>query len=156
MVKIIAPLTQVDSTTALYNVGSRTMTNDGNEYIYLPGADSVVLRDWVSIQTISGLSYGSVTRLTTSGKGLVGIAQGAIISNTYGWFGTYGVFYGKCGNTVASGTALYASGTTAAVDTVVTAGALLEGVISVTTGTGASTGTVGVFINHPFVGASGV
>lgn len=151
MIKLIASITQVDSTTPVYNVGSRTMTNDGNEYIYLPGTDSVAKYNWVVFKTISGLSYGSVTRMTTGVSGPVGIAQGAITSNKYGWFGIYGMFYGLTGSTTAAGGSVYASGTAACADSIFQAGVNVIGAIFTGAGSGAASGTGAVMINHPFL-----
>jgi hypothetical protein len=151
MIKIISPLDQVDN-SATFTVGTRVVNKEGNEYIYLPGTTSVAQYDWVAIRTAAGpgLSYGSVTRLVYEAAGtdgMVGIAQGAIVSNKYGWFLIKGTGWGNCGDTCSSGSPIYASGTTANVTTTVTTNSLVYGAICVQDG--ASGGTVKVSINHP-------
>ena len=142
--KLITPLTQVDSSAA-FTVGSRTVTKDGNEYIYLPGTTSVEAQDWVTFTSASG----SVTRLATTGaKGQVAVAISAVISNTYGWFCTKGLVNAKWGAGVTTaGSVLYASGTAAYAGTTVVAGDLLAGAFL--SGTAAS-GSAACWINKPF------
>ena len=148
MIKLTSPLTQVDS-EAKFTVGTRTQTKDGNEYIYLPGVASVAARDWVTYNTLTSGSYGSVTRLAADAKGPVAIAQAAINGNSYGWFGVRGLFDGYCGQATTSGHALYSCGTTAAV-----AGAKVNGdgvMNAFAVSTGVSGGTVKAHIVYPFV-----
>jgi hypothetical protein len=45
MLKLVTPLDQVDSDIPTYQVGTRTVTRDGNEYVYLPGVASVAQFD---------------------------------------------------------------------------------------------------------------
>ena len=151
MLKLISPLTQVDSTTAQFTVGSKTITANGNEYIYLPGTDSVAQYNWVAYRTsAAGPSYGSVTRMTQATSGPVGIAQGAITSNKYGWFGISGVFIGLCGSATAAGGTVYASGTAAAVNNEFVAGQNIFGAISTDIGKASSGGTGTFILSQPF------
>jgi hypothetical protein len=148
MIKIISPITQVD-TTAQFTLGTRTKTKDGNEYIYLPGTSSVAKYDAVMFITAANMSYGSVTRLaTTGGIGLVGIAQGAIINSKYGWFQTGGVGWANAGRRATAGLAMYASGTVGTVGTGVVNGDLLAGMFCI--GTGEASGTCKALLNDPF------
>ena len=151
MLKLITPLTQADSGNPQFTVGSRTMTKDGNEYIYLPGVASVAQYDWVTYKTATDLSYGSVTRLTPGDSaGPIAIAQAAITGNKYGWFLIKGMGWGNSGATwTATGSILYACGTTATVDNASTTGKTIIGSINV--GAGASGGTVKALINYPFI-----
>lgn len=149
MLKLISPIDQLDSEPQ-FTVGSRTATKEGNEYIYLPGVASVAKYDAVTFVTVAaGLSYGSVTRLpTTGGKGLVGVAQAAIVTNKYGWFQTKGVGWVKTGITCTAGLPLYASGTVALVGTTAVSGDLIAGAFCI--GTGAASGTCTALLNNPF------
>ena len=143
MIKIITPLDQVDSSAA-FTVGTRTIDKSGNEYIYLPGTTSVAQYDWVTFTSASG----SVVRLVANAKGQVGIAQGAIISNKFGWFGIAGILTGNCGTTTAAGGTVYSCGTTATVSNALTSGDLIAGAFSSAIGTGGSTGAFS--LNYPF------
>jgi len=153
MVKLITPLDQIDS-YANYTPGSRTVTKDGNEYIYLPGVGFLTQYDFISYQTSDGLSYGSVKRLAinTGGTATVGdvaIAQAAIVAPKYGWFLIKGVGWGNAGEVVASGSPLYVSvGTVAKVGTTVTSPHIIYG--SVALGAGISAGTCKVLLNYPY------
>lgn len=149
MIKLSTPLTNIDSTPK-FTAGTRTMTKDGNEYIYLPGVASVAQYDWVLWSTASAHSYGSVTRMVLAKTGLVGIAQAAIVEGKHGWFQTSGIGWAKAGaGAISSGSTLYACGTTATADAAVTAGAQILN--SLTLGTSAAGGTVLVYIDRPFI-----
>ena len=149
MLKLISPIDQLD-TYAKFTVGSRAVTKEGNEYIYLPGTTSVAQYDVVSfITAANGTSYGSVTRLaTTGGKGRVAVAQAAIVSNDFGWFQVGGVGWANAGAVATAGAACYASGTVGLVGTTVVAGDLLAGMFCV--GSGISAGTCKVLLENPF------
>jgi len=150
MIKLITPLTKVDSVGSLsYTVGSVTQTKEGNEYIYLPGVASVAQYDWVTFVTAAGHSFGSVTRLAASAKGQVGIAQGAIIEGCHGWFQIKGTGWGKVGAIFSAGSALYSCGTTATVTDAVVSGDLIAGAFAL--GSAAAGGTALVSIGYPYV-----
>ena len=152
MIQISSPITQLDNTYPIYAVGTRLIAKNGNEYIYLPGTTSVAQYDWVTYKAITatspGMSYGSVTRMTTS-AGLVGIAQGVATSNKYGWFQIGGIGWANAGGVCASGSPIYSSGTTATVTT--TAAASYNVMNAFACGDGQSGGTVKVSINHPYL-----
>ena len=144
MIKLISPLTQVDS-SAKFAVGTKAQTEDGSEYIYLTGEASVAALDWVTFTN----SAGSVVRLAANAKGNVGIAQAAIISNKWGWFQIKGNGWGNCGAEVsAGGSVIYSCGTTATVAPEVVAGDLLARAFFIDAGV--SGGTVRVNLNYPF------
>jgi hypothetical protein len=148
MVKLTTPLTTVDSEQK-FTPGSRTITKDGNEYIYLKGVASVAQYDWCSFITAADMSYGSVTRMVTSGVGMIGIAQGAIVEGKFGWFQVGGIGWANSAGVSAATLALYACGTTAHATGSVIGGDLIAGAFSV--GTGAkSGGTVKVLISNPY------
>jgi hypothetical protein len=145
MVKLTSPLNQVD-TAAGYALGSKTMDKSGNEYIYLSGVASCANQDWV---TFTGTSSGSVTRLaTTGGKGNVGIAQGAITNNRYGWFLIKGEGKGNVGVTVTAAGNVYASGTVATVGTAIVSGDLIGGAFVKAADSGS--GSAVFSIQYPF------
>jgi len=152
MIKLLTPLTQVDSSAA-FTLGTRTATKDGNEYIYLPGTTSVAQYDVVTFltaATVQGVnSYGSVTRLaTTGGVGPVAVAQAAIISNKYGWFQTKGITWANAGVGCTVSLPCYASGTAGLIGSGVVSGDLLAGMYFLQAG--APGGTVKVLMNDPF------
>lgn len=153
MIKLITPLTQIDSSPA-FTLGTTTYTKEGNEYIYLRGVASVAQYDWVTFITAGSLSgesmsYGSVTRLaTTGGKGLVGIAQAAITEGKSGWFQIKGIGWGNAGMKISAGGPLYSSGTAGQAGGSSTAGDLIVGAFSV--GASASGGTAMVSLSYPF------
>lgn len=157
MVKLLSPLDQVDSSMQ-YKLGSRTKTRDGNEYIYLPGTTSVVQYDWVSFLTAAtvegGMSYGSVTRLLSGAVGDVGIAQGAIVSNKFGWFQVGGIGWGLSGGVSSAAAALYgcASGSVGYATGSVSS-SLIARAFSIQASATAG-GTVKALIYHPFTTAT--
>ena len=148
MLKIISPLDQVDSAiTPGFAYGSRGIDNKGNEYIYLPGTTSVEKYDACIFTT----SSGSVTRMVSTNtlSAQMGVAQGAITSNSAGWFQTYGEGWVQCGTTTSSGSALYSGGTTGTLTGASTTSASILGAIAIGAGTGAANGTIKVRLHYP-------
>jgi hypothetical protein len=147
MIKITSPLSQADTTLPQFKVGTRLVTSDGNEYIYMPGTTSVEQYDAVYFT-----ASGSVTRLVPSVNtgGGVGVAQAAITANKYGWFQVYGLGWVQCGTTTSSGSPLFASGTTGCVDGTISAGDMVIGMYGAGTGGGGANGTIKVRMNYPY------
>lgn len=144
MLRLITPLTQVDD-SATFTLGSRVINKSGNEYIYLSGVASTVAYDWV---TFTGISSGSVARLDTSSKGCVGIAQGAITNNKYGWFLVAGEGKGNIGVTCTAGSVLYSSGTAGQSGGSLVQDNLVAGAFAKTANAG---GSATVCIHYPFM-----
>ena len=153
MIKIGTPLNQVDA-TAQFTIGTQTMVRDTefdsmNIYEYHPGGSDSATG---TIYEVSGWSStGSVTRVTTTTRGQVGIAMGSITSKSYGWYLVKGMGWALCGTTTASGTAIYASGTVGSVGARATLGSTLFGMISAGAGTPSATGTVKVSLTFPSI-----
>lgn len=84
MVQLITPINQVDS-SAGYTLGSRTITKDGNEYIYLRGCSGGTAYAFVSY----GSAYASSLITMTDGATLIGAMaslQASITSTgSFGW-----------------------------------------------------------------------
>lgn len=155
MIKVYTPLTQVDTKTPTYKVGTRVEIVGGNEYIYLPGVASCGQFDWVNIITASALSYGSVTRLDTATAGPVGISQGtpSLTGNTFGWFQIRGVGWGGSGAVCSTGSPAFASGTVGLAMTTVDANNGIFGAFCIGTGgcvSGGTGGTAKFVINYPY------
>jgi hypothetical protein len=158
MLRLLTPIEQVDTDLPKYQVGTRTVIGNGNEYIYLPGKASVALYDWVTYNTAAGasvgtFSFGSVTRFGAGylNVGHVAISQGAITSNKYGWFQIAGQGWGNCGDgtSAAKGSAVYVcTGTAATVTGVQDAGQIVYSAFIA--GTGLGGGTVKVNIHYPY------
>ena len=143
MIKLITPLTQVDSSAA-FTLGSKTTTKDGNEYIYLSGNADVAAKNWVTFTAATG----SVTRFATrSGKGQVAVAISDVTAPNYGWFCTKGLVTAYVSGVTTAGLALYSSGTVAQAGGSVTVGGLVAGAFI--SGTWAS-GSVTCWIDNPF------
>jgi hypothetical protein len=145
MIKIHGPLDQVDL-YAGYALGSKTMDNSGNEFIYLSGVASCAQYDWV---TFTGNSTGSVTRLATaSAKGNVAIAQAAITNNRYGWFLIKGQGRGNADSGTTAGDNLYSSGTVAIVKSLTTPGSIICRSVAKSSVAG---GSIIATIEYPFI-----
>jgi len=150
MIKITTPIDQVDlATNAGFLFGSRLVTKDGNEYLYLKGTTDVEKYDVCYFTT----STGSVVRLITALalNAPVGVAQGAITSNKSGWFQVYGTGWAQCDAGASSGSSLYASGTAGTISGVLLAGESVLNMIAIGDGTSTANGTVRVRMHHPYL-----
>ena len=149
MVKITTPITSMGS-TAQYTPGTTTIVRDTffdyeNEYIYLAGVASTAAYDWASFSS----GTGKTLRLAANVVAPIGIAQAACTAGSFGWYGIKGIFWGNSANAVSSGTGLYACGTAGTVSDSTVAGDYIVGASP--TDTGASGGTVRVYISYPYI-----
>ncbi len=141
-------LTGVDDSQALVagqnlgQVGQRYLDpKTGNEYIYLPGVASLAQYDAVAFTHTSAGAY-TVSRMTTSTKGQLAVAQAAINATTkYGWYLIAGA--GTVNSSSAtSGGALYAGSAGVLTST---SGANI-GITGAHSTSATSSGTSGIFI----------
>lgn len=78
-------LTEVSSTQKL-PLGTRYSPDGGKtEFIYLKGVASTAIGSWVTFD-----EAGITALLAANAKGQVGVAQAALVANTYGWYQIFG------------------------------------------------------------------
>lgn len=129
------------------NLGERVQTTDGNEWIYLAGAASVVEGDFV---TYNATTYVAV-RLVHDAVGMVAISPAAILAANWGWFlikGFYATARAASAGSVAAAGGVFSSGVAGAVDDSSVAGDFVNGVVSTAADTA---GIVPVQISYPYV-----
>jgi hypothetical protein len=147
-IKITSPLDQVDSAVnPAFEYGTRATDKYGNEFIYLPGTTSVEKYDACRFST----SNGSVVRMAQAAavNAAVGIAQGAITSNSAGWFQTYGTGWVQCGEGGLTGSAMYAGGTAGTVSGVLVATEPILNMVGIGSGATGANGTIKVRLAYP-------
>jgi hypothetical protein len=145
-----------------------TTDDEFGDYIYLPGATSVVAGSWVTYNPSAGLAASTTALLTETATGPVAIATAAVDATTeYGWFLVKGYYSGaRAGSngTIVSGggylQAEVASGGTGLVVLGVSAStaSFIFGAFSYSAqpdSDSAATGTPGadqivVYVNYPF------
>ncbi len=132
-------------TTADFTVGERVTDEAGNEYIFGSGVASCAAGSWVSLDEAS-----QATLLAANAKGRVGVAMGAIVASSYGFFQIYGknttaLALSDC----ADNASLYATATAGSVDDAVVAGDRVKGAIGRSLEAGS--GTITVELNYPMV-----
>lgn len=84
MIKLITPLSQVDSSAA-YTLGTQTMDKNGNIYVYMLGVASTIVGSWVTFDE----TY-TTTLLVTNASGPVAISMGINVASKYGWYQIWG------------------------------------------------------------------
>lgn len=108
------------------DLGAIRKYSDGNEYIYLSGASSLVAGMVVAYQP--GV-WGAVLVATTV-KGSVAIATAAVNATTsYGWFVASGSYVGLTRTALTSNTALFAGGVAGYADVAAVKGDQILGLI---------------------------
>lgn len=80
MLKLITPITQVD-TIPLYVIGTRTLTREGNEFVYMRGVVGTVTGSWVTYNDL-----GVTALLALNANGPVAVAMAPIVADRWGWY----------------------------------------------------------------------
>jgi hypothetical protein len=99
-------------------VEAKSSTLNTGEFIYLKGVASCVEGSFV---TYSGKDFTAVL-LAANAIGSVGVACGAVVANTYGWFQIRGKAVGKVAASYADNALVYATATAGVADDAVVAG----------------------------------
>ncbi len=143
---VAGAITQVD-TAARNPVGTRSLGDDGNEYIYLGGVASLAAGDWVHFNSATYIPVRLVTAATLAGP--VAVAMSAALAAQFGWFQIYGLVL-VANIATTTGTALLSVNTTATpgrVSGATVAATSIQNAAIVTT----SVANVGqAFISYPF------
>lgn len=84
MIKIITPLSQVDSSPA-FTLGTQTMDKSGNIYVYMLGVASTIVGSWVTFDE----DY-TTTLLVANAIGPVAVSMGINVASKYGWYQIWG------------------------------------------------------------------
>ncbi|MBT9146049.1 MAG: hypothetical protein DDT42_01928 [candidate division WS2 bacterium] len=141
MLKLVTPLTQVDS-SPLYALNSRTITRDGNEFIYLEGVAGTLANSWVTFN-----AEGRTALAATGARGRAGIAMAAIVAARFGWYQIYGSAVGRVLAGFVNNGLVYLTTTAGSVSNTVVAANLVVGAI----GRSAVVGEVATIeLNYPF------
>lgn len=135
-------------TTQLFELGSRAVDANGNEYIYLKGVASTAAGSWVTYNPSTGVT----ALLAADAMGPVAIAQSACVANNYGWYIVKGTYATSASDTVSGAGVLYIDGTAGRVDDAGVAGDFVFGAYSTAADT---TNVLPVSIQYPFVSNGG-
>lgn len=130
-------------TSAVHPVGTRMFDPSGNEYIFGKGVANTEL---YSVVTLDEVCQSSLSALNA--KGRVGIAQAAIVANTWGWYLIYGSGLAKVAAGFADNGLVYLTATPGTVDDAVVAGDLVVGAIGRSAISG---GLATLELDYPFV-----
>ena len=136
-------ITNID-TEAKYGVGEVVSDETGNQYIYGIGVASVAAGSWVSLDETAQTSL-----LAANAKGRVGVAMGAAIASTWGFFQIYGKSTTALALTgFADNADCYATATAGSVDDAIVAGDRVKGAIGRSAVSG---GVITVELSFPIV-----
>lgn len=131
MAKLIGrPMATVGDTTDVHSsaqniVGTRTMDDAGNEYVYMQGVASCAQGSWVSYDE----AYVT-TLAVANAQGRVAVAMAAVDAATkYGWFQIYGKVSAKALTGFADNGKVYLTATDGSVDDADVAGDVVIGAI---------------------------
>ncbi len=104
------------STTKKHDLGEIIKAVDpsygAGEFIYLSGASSMAVRNWVTYD----LDSGAAVRVVAGAIGPVAVAMAAVTASYYGWFQIHGKAVGTCLTQLADNGSVWLCGTTGAVD----------------------------------------
>lgn len=144
-IRVVAPGTLSEVyTTAKFKVGEVVADENGNQYIFGSGVASCVAGSWVSLDEAA-----QATLLAANAKGRVGVAMGAIVASTYGFFQIYGKSTTALALTgFADNADCYATATAGSVDDAIVAGDRVKGAIGRSAVSG---GVITVELNFPIV-----
>ncbi len=125
-------------TAQLNSLGAVREFSDGNEYIYLAGAASVVDGEVVSYRP----GTWTAVRLATGVKGCIAVATAAVVASRWGWFMLSGSDTVNTPSAIASNVPLYIGGVTGNIDDTAVKGDQILGAILTTAGTQDGTATI--------------
>lgn len=146
MLKLSTPFSTVDG-SAKFELGSRTGDRFGREFIYLQGSNSTEAWDTCKFDS----AYLAI-KAVAGDRGQLGVAQGAVTNNNYGWFLVKGVGTVAANGAVSANTPLYLTAGSGNVDDAIVAGDLIIGMLTDTSGT-AGAGQMHAVLSYPFVGS---
>jgi hypothetical protein len=110
------------STTQNHPLGTRVQAVDSTygagEFIYLSGAASTGIGEWVTFNQ----DDNSTTLLAANAIGPVAVSMSANVANQFGWYQIYGKAVGKALTGFADNANVYATATAGSVDDAVVAG----------------------------------
>lgn len=126
-------------------LGTRATDAVANEYVYLAGAASMALGDFVTYNTASFVAV----RSAPDAVGNVAIATAAITAALWGWFQIYGSYTDALsdGSVLAAGS-VFLHATAGAVSSTSVAGDMVYGANAQAVDVG---NAVGMFLNYPWV-----
>lgn len=130
-------------TTAQHSVGIKAEDSSGNEYIYGLGVASTVVNSWVTFDEAL-----ASTLAVANAVGRVGIAMGAIVASTYGWYQIYGSGTGLVLASFADNGNVYLTSTDGSVDDTDVAGDAVIGAIG---RSAIASGAATMELNYPHV-----
>lgn len=144
-----------ESETALFELGTRYMAEDGKEYIYLLADEAITGAGYaVLIDHDYGSQMVDATSTTAArGKG-VGLPRIAVTSGYYYWAQIYGASTVRVAASYAAGAALYCTATGGVLDDAATSGLeVIDGLYGAETD-GGSGSAIACIANYPVVGAT--
>ncbi len=136
----------VTGTASQINTGTRAFDASGNEYVWAAGVASTIVGSLVSFD----LNFNS-TLLINGAVGLVGVAQGATIATTYGWYMVKGTSVTAQTADTTINTLVYTTATAGKLSNILTAQVQIKGAFSGATTTGSK--VVGTTVlSYPTIG----
>lgn len=127
-------------TTQQNDLGAVRRASDGNEYIYLAGAASVVDGEVVAYKP----GAWTAVRLATGVKGCIAVATAAVVASRWGWFMLSGSDTVNTPSAIASNVPLYIGGVTGNIDDTAVKGDQILGAILTTAGSQDGTATISI------------
>lgn len=138
-------------TTQKHKLGTIVRAEDptygAGEFIYLKGAASTAVGDWVTYN----MDDGSTTRLAANAIGPVAVAMSANVADQYGWYQIQGKAVGKALTGYADNGLVYATATAGSIDDAVVAGDRVKRAKGASAVGTPSTGLAEFEIDRPFM-----
>jgi len=131
-----------------YAVGQKTQGTDGSVWTYVKASSSISQYNWVGID--ENFQAAPLTKAMADAGWIIGVAQVAIASGSYGWVCTQGA--NVTGGVLASCAAdvtLYTSGTAGYLDDAATTQTKIDGVVLVTANTLTQATNLEVLLTFP-------
>lgn len=140
-------------TDAAFEVGTRNLDDDGNEWLYvLAGVGGLTATYAAFIDE----AFGGVMITTTNGTfgGLVGVPSTTIAASSYGWVQVAGNTTVQAAATVSADVQLSTTATDGVLDDATTGGVKAINGMKLNTANSGVAGAASCFLNNPNVGAT--
>lgn len=128
-------------TSQVFKLGTRVMTFDGQEYVYVQASGAIAQYAFVGID--ENFQAASLTKTIADDGWMIGVAQVAFTDDDYGWIAVRGAnLTGAVLGSCTADVALYTSATAGYLDDSSTSQTKIDGIVAVSavgTATAAST-----------------
>lgn len=137
-----------DETSATQALGTREASVDNQEYVYVLAGSAITQYQWVGVD--EDFSAYPLTKAMADDGWIIGVAQTAKTSGSYGWVAVKGAnLTANVAGSCAADVALYTTSTAGTVDDTSTSQTKIDGAVAVASNGTSAAANVEVLLTYP-------